>query len=377
MTDKISRFLASAQPETPCLVVDLDVIAGNYHALRHYLPLAEVFYAVKANPAPEVIALLAGLGSSFDTASRPEIEAVLAAGVAPGRISFGNTIKKLKDIAWAYERGVRLFAFDSEAELDKLAEAAPGSKVFCRLLMTCEGAEWPLSRKFGCEADMARALMLKARALGLVPYGLSFHVGSQQTRLDQWDLAIGRAAALFRDLAAEGIALAMLNLGGGLPARYRDDVAPVERYAGAIMQAMTDHFGNDLPQMITEPGRSLVGDSGILETEVVLVSRKSFADDERWVYLDVGKFGGLAETMDEAIKYRLQLVGGGEGPSGPVVLAGPTCDSADILYEKHQYQMPLSLKPGDRVRILSTGAYTTSYAAVNFNGFAPLKAYFV
>lgn len=375
MTAKILRFLAEEQPDTPCLVVDLDVIAENYNALRRYLPIAKVFYAVKANPANEVISMLVGMGSCFDTASRPEIESVLAAGASAERISFGNTIKKQKDIAWAYERGIRLFAFDSEAELHKLAESAPGSKVFCRLLMTCEGADWPLSRKFGCDAEMARDLLIKARDLGLDPYGISFHVGSQQTRLDQWDIAVGKTAMLFTALNEAGIELKMVNLGGGLPARYRDDVAPVDAYAGAIMDAMTKHFGNNLPQMIVEPGRSLVGDAGILETEVVLVSRKSYDDEVRWIYLDVGKFGGLAETMDESIKYRLQV--SRKGPTGPVVLAGPTCDSADILYEKYQYQLPLSLKEGDRVRFLATGAYTTSYAAVNFNGFAPLKAYFI
>jgi ornithine decarboxylase len=375
MTAKISNFLAAQQPETPCLVVDLDVIAGNYNSLRRFLPVAQVFYAVKANPAAEVISMLAGMGSCFDCASRPEIESVIAGGAVPERISFGNTIKKQRDIAWAFEQGVRLFAFDSEAELHKLAQSAPGSKVFCRLLMTCEGAEWPLSRKFGCEADMARDLLIQARDLGLEPYGISFHVGSQQTMLDQWDIAVGKTAMLFSALNEAGIELKMINLGGGLPARYRDDVAPVDAYANAIMNAMTKHFGNNLPQMIVEPGRSLVGDSGIIETEVVLISRKGYDDDARWVYLDIGKFGGLAETMDESIKYR--ILTDAEGPTGPVILAGPTCDSADILYEKNQYQMPLELKVGDKIRILSTGAYTTSYSAVNFNGFAPLKAYFI
>ncbi|HLN25290.1 MAG TPA: type III PLP-dependent enzyme [Patescibacteria group bacterium] len=375
MTAKISNFLAAQQPETPCLVVDLDVIAGNYNSLRRFLPVAQVFYAVKANPAAEVISMLAGMGSCFDCASRPEIESVIAGGAVPERISFGNTIKKQRDIAWAFEQGVRLFAFDSEAELLKLAQSAPGSKVFCRLLMTCEGAEWPLSRKFGCEADMARDLLIKARDLGLEPFGISFHVGSQQTMLDQWDIAVGKTAMLFSALNEAGIELKMINLGGGLPARYRDDVAPVDAYANAIMNAMTKHFGNNLPQMIVEPGRSLVGDSGIIETEVVLISRKGYDEDARWVYLDIGKFGGLAETMDESIKYRIQTEA--EGPTGPVILAGPTCDSADILYEKNQYQMPLDLKVGDKIRILATGAYTTSYSAVNFNGFAPLKAYFI
>jgi len=376
MTAKIYKFLAEQKPPTPCLVVDLDVVADNYAALNRYLPTAQVFYAVKANPAPEILAMLAELGSCFDTASRPEIEMVMEAGVSPDRISFGNTIKKERDIAWAFEQGISLYAFDSEEELEKLARSAPGARVFCRLLMTCEGADWPLSRKFGCEAEMARDLLIRARELGMEPYGISFHVGSQQTRLDQWDIAIGKTAMLFSELNARGIELKMINLGGGLPAHYRDDVAPVDDYSNAIMNAMTKHFGNNLPLMIVEPGRSLVGDSGILETEVVLISRKSYEEDVRWVYLDIGKFGGLAETMDEAIKYRLQ-VPGDASEAGPVVLAGPTCDSADILYEKNQYQMPMSLKVGDKIRILATGAYTTTYSAVNFNGFAPLKAYYV
>lgn len=377
MTEKISRFLAEVRPETPCLVVDLDVVAENYRLLRHFLPLAQVFYAVKANPAPEIVRLLQGLGSSFDTASLSEIDLCLACGADPERISYGSTIKKERDIAAAFARGVRLFAFDSEAELRKLAAAAPGAKVFCRILMTCEGADWPLSRKFGCEFDMARDLLILARDLGLDPHGISFHVGSQQTDLGQWDVAVGKTAMLFTALNEAGIELKMVNLGGGFPARYRSDVAGIDRYADAVMHAITRHFGNTLPGMIIEPGRSLVGDAGTLQTEVVLISRKSYDDDVRWVYLDVGKFGGLAETMDEAIKYRIRTPRDGKGPTAPVVLAGPTCDSADILYEKHKYEMPLDLAIGDRIEILATGAYTTTYASVGFNGFAPLKEYYI
>ncbi len=376
MTAKINRYLAERRPDNPLLVVDLDVVAGNYRSLRRFLPIADVFYAVKANPAPEILKLLTGLGSSFDTASRGEIEMVMAAGASAERISFGNTIKKQRDIAWAYERGVRLFAFDSEAELKKLAESAPGSRVFCRILMTCEGAEWPLSRKFGCEIDMAKDLLVMARDLGLEPYGVSFHVGSQQTQLEQWDVAVGKTAMLFTALNEAGVDLKMVNIGGGLPAKYRSEVAGVNDYANAIMRAMTDHFGNNLPKMIIEPGRSMVGDAGVIEAEVVLISKKSKDEDVRWVYLDIGKFGGLIETLDESIKYRIQ-VPERNGPSAPVILAGPTCDSADILYEKTKYRLPLSLKVGDKVRILATGAYTTTYAAVNFNGFQPLEAVYI
>jgi ornithine decarboxylase len=374
MTERIACFLAENRPETPCLVVDLDVIAEAYDVLRWYLPLARIYYAVKANPAPQIVAMLDRKCASFDVASRGEIELCLANGIAADRLSFGNTIKKEKDIAFAYQSGLRLFAFDSAFELDKLARAAPGAQVFCRILVACEGAEWPLSRKFGCGPEMAVELLRRARDLGLDPYGVSFHVGSQQTDLAQWDGAVGRAAEMFSLLAAADIELRMVNVGGGFPAHYRNDVPAIDGYARAVMAAITRHFGNHLPEIIVEPGRSLVGDAGIIQSEVVLIAEKGSADGRRWVYLDVGKFNGLAETMDESIKYRITTPGRA-GVSGPVVLAGPTCDSADILYEHTEYRLPLGLEVGDKLEILSTGAYTASYASVGFNGFSPIQTY--
>jgi ornithine decarboxylase len=373
LNPKIARFLALNQPQTPCLVVDVDAVERSYQLLRWHLPLAKVFYAVKANPAPEIVARLHSLGSNFDVASRAEIELCMAQGATADRMSFGNTIKKERDVAFAYEQGIRLFAFDSASELEKLGRAAPGARVFCRILVDCAGAEWPLSRKFGCTPEMAVDLLRQARDLGLEPYGVSFHVGSQQTDLTQWDSAIGRAARMFSLLDRAGIKLSMVNIGGGFPARYNRGVPGVVRYAAAVMAAMTRHFGNDLPEIIVEPGRSIVGDAGVIQSEVVLISMKGYDDHKRWVYLDVGKFTGLAETMDESIKYRIKAPC--SGAVGPTVIAGPTCDSADILYEKTEYQLPLDLKIGDKIEILSTGAYTSSYSSVGFNGFAPLKTY--
>jgi ornithine decarboxylase len=374
MTERISRFLAEHSPDTPCLVVDLKAIGEAYDGLCRHLPLARIFYAVKANPAAEIVAMLEDRGANFDVASRGEIELCLANGATSDRLSYGNTIKKEKDIAFAYQLGVRLFAFDSDHELDKLARAAPGARVFCRILVACDGAEWPLSRKFGCAPDMAVALLRRARELRLDPYGVSFHVGSQQTDLGQWDGAVGTAARMFSALAAADIDLRMVNIGGGFPAHYRGEVPRVEHYARAVMTAITRHFGNQLPEIIIEPGRSLVGDAGVIQSEVVLISEKGGDDDRRWVYLDVGKFNGLAETMDESIKYRIVTPERGAS-QGPVVLAGPTCDSADILYEKAEYQLPLGLCVGDKIEILSAGAYTASYASVGFNGFAPIRTY--
>ena len=372
MTDRIREFLRNRVDDGPVLVVDLDVVRDNYNAFAKALPDSRVFYAVKANPAPEVLSLLASLGSCFDTASVAEIEMALAAGATPDRISYGNTIKKERDIARAYELGVRLFAVDCKPEVDKIARAAPGSKVFCRILCDGAGAEWPLSRKFGCEPAMAADVLEHAHRQGLIAYGISFHVGSQQRNQHAWDRALAQSAAVFKECGERGINLSMVNLGGGFPTKYLKSVPSVRTYGSAIFRALRKHFGNRIPETIIEPGRGMVGNAGVIETEVVLVSKKSEEDEVRWVYLDIGKFGGLAETMDEAIRYPIRTPRDG-GETAPCILAGPTCDSADVLYEKQPYLLPVSIEIGDKLLIEGTGAYTSTYSSVAFNGFPPLK----
>jgi ornithine decarboxylase len=380
MTARIREFLRnrreSGQDTEACLVVDLDVVRDNYNAFAKALPDTRVFYAVKANPAPEVLELLAKLGSCFDTASVPEIEMVLAAGATAERISYGNTIKKERDIATAYGLGIRLYAVDCKAEVEKIARAAPGSRVFCRILCDGAGAEWPLSRKFGCEPAMAVDVLEHALRLGLEPYGVSFHVGSQQRNQHAWDKALASAASVFKECGERGMNLSMVNLGGGFPTKYLKNVPTVKTYGSAIFRALRKHFGNRIPETIIEPGRGMVGNAGVIETEVVLVSKKSEEDDVRWVYLDIGKFGGLAETMDESIRYPIKTPRDG-AELAPCVLAGPTCDSADVLYEKQPYPLPVSLEIGDKLLIEGTGAYTATYASVAFNGFEPLKTFHI
>jgi ornithine decarboxylase len=370
MTPKIARFLAQQQPATPCLVLDVDRVEENFRALQRVLPLVRIYYAVKANPARPVLERLVRLGSSFDAASWEEVSGCLDAGALPEAISFGNTIKKVSAIRSAFARGVTLFAFDSVEEVEKLAEHAPGARVYCRILVENEGAEWPLSRKFGTTIESARELMVRAGEMGLDPYGLSFHVGSQQTTTRAYEVAIAKVAMLFTDLTEAGVNLRMMNLGGGFPTRYRDPVPDIDQFGDAIMTSMTEHFGNALPEMLIEPGRFIVGDAGVVSAEVVLVSRRDPNDPVRWVYLDIGRFGGLAETEGEAIKYRIVTPHDGSA-MGPVAIAGPTCDGADILYEKSNYRLPLALRSGERVELLSTGAYVTAYASQKFNGFAP------
>jgi ornithine decarboxylase len=376
MTPKIARYLADHQPATPCLVFDVDRVDANFRALKNALPLARIYYAVKANPAPQVLERLVRLDSSFDAASYEEVQACLAVGAQPSAISFGNTVKKVSAIRRAFEIGINMFAFDSAEELEKLARNAPGSRVYCRIMVGNEGADWPLSRKFGTTVENARELMLRAGELGLDPYGLSFHVGSQQTSTATYEAAIGKVAMLFTDLREAGVKLRMMNLGGGFPVRYRDPVPGIDDFGDAILHAMTKHFGNALPDMVIEPGRCLVADAGVVSAEVVLVSRRDRDDPVRWVYLDIGRFGGLAETEGEAIKYRIATPHDGTA-TGPVAIAGPTCDGADILYERSNYRLPLALTSGDRVELHATGAYVTTYASQRFNGFLPLAEHYI
>ena len=364
--------------ETPCVVINLKTIKKNYQKLRENFPYADIFYAIKANPHEEIISMLNEMGSCFDIASRYELDKVLKLGVSPERLSYGNTIKKAKDIAYFYEKGVRMFATDSKDDLKNIAQFAPGSRVYVRILVeNTTSADWPLSRKFGCHPDMAYDLCIQARDSGLIPYGISFHVGSQQRDIGQWNDAIAKTKYLMDSLEEEEeIKLEMVNMGGGFPASYVTPANDLSEYASEISRYLEDDFGEERPRIILEPGRSLVGDSGILVTEVVMISRKNNTALFRWVYLDTGLFNGLIETLNESLKYPI-ITDKDEGCKkwGEVVLAGPTCDSMDIMYEDYKFSLPTNLKPGDRVYFLTTGAYTSSYASVEFNGFPPIKTY--
>ena len=369
---RIESHIHSATYERPTLIIDTDVVNDNYARLKAGMPEAHIHYAVKSNPHPDILKCLVAAGSKFDAASQGEIEMCLEAGALPMDISFGNTVKRVQDIQWAYQHGITIFAADAEEELEKIAKYAPNTKVFIRIIISSIEAEWPLSRKFGCNSSYAVPLMDYAVELGLNPVGLSFHVGSQTRHPYMWIDSLDSISAIWQQAREEGHNLWLLNIGGGFPAYYGVDITPPEDYCAAIMTAVKERF-EGVKYIMAEPGRGIVGSAGCIVAEVLLVSRKSPRDTIRWVYLNIGRFGGLAETECEAIKYQFLVPGKESSETSECIIAGPTCDSADVLYEDNKVMLPLDLKAGDKFIIKSCGAYTSTYSTVAFNGFPPLE----
>jgi ornithine decarboxylase len=369
---RLISYIEKNEFSRPTLLLDVDKVESNYLQLKAGMPGAHIHYAVKANPHPDILARLVSLGCRFDAASIGEIDLCLEAGAEPSHISFGNTVKRVQDIIEAYAKGISLFAADAEEELTKISMYAPGSSVFIRVLMYSTEAEWPLSRKFGCSSSMVIPLMHEARELGLNPVGLSFHVGSQTRHPHMWYDSLDSVAAIWHNALEEGFDLSLLNIGGGFPAYYGVDITEPVEYGRSIMTALQERFGN-VEYIMAEPGRGLVGSAGAIAAETLLVSRKHAEDPVRWVYLNIGRFHGLAETEAEAIKYQFLTPDCESNETSPCIVAGPTCDSADVMYETHKVEFPLDLTFGDRVIILNCGAYTSTYSTVAFNGFPPLR----
>ncbi|MCD2194482.1 type III PLP-dependent enzyme [Actinomycetospora endophytica] len=358
---------------SPRLELDLGVVEAAHRTFRDALPESETAYAVKANPHPAVLALLAEQGASVDLASRGELDACLLAGVPPERMSWGNPLKKPSDVRAAVAAGVHRFTTDAASDVDLLARLAPGADVTVRLGADDTGSATPFSGKFGVAPDEAADLLRRARDAGLRPHGLGFHPGSQQTDPASWRRGIAAAA---RAVESFGAPVAELNVGGGFPTPHAAGPVPdLSGCADAIRAALAEHadvpgVGSWRPHLVAEPGRALVAEAGVLVAEVVLVTERA---GRRWVYLDVGRYQGLAETEGEMIVYRLRTPGyPTAAPSGHVVLAGPTCDGDDVLYRHADVRLPLDLAAGDTVEFLGAGAYTSSYASVGFNGLPPL-----
>lgn len=357
--NKVLNFIASSDETPPYVLIDKDVVREKVSIISGNIRNSKVFYAVKANPDIEVLRFLNSLGIGFEIASEGELQILASLGVGAGRIITSNPIKTLKFLEKAVPYGIRYFAYDSIAEVEKLARYAPGCSVYVRLSVPNEGSEWPLSKKFGVELDEAVELLLYAKKRGLDPVGVTFHVGSQCNNVYNWNTAIDKARELWETAEQNGIGLSMLNIGGGYPIRYTKNVVDIATIEKKVDKLIGQKFPGDI-EIFIEPGRAVVGDAGVFVSTVLGKAKRG---DENWLYIDVGVFNGLMESIG-GIKYNY-VVGSRNEPK-PWTIAGPSCDSFDVIDRDVVLPEP---EVGNRILILSSGAYTISYAS-EFNGFS-------
>ena len=364
--DGLARLIEHGRDlATPYLLIDLAHVRANARRLQSAFPSADLFYAVKANPHPAVLRALAAAGCGFEISSEGELDQVLAVGGSSTIIS-SNPIKAPRFVGRAARAGVTAFAVDSPDELGKIAREAPGSGVYVRLLVDNSGSEWPLARKYGVGPSEAVNLLVQAADCGLIPRGTTFHVGSQCRVSASWAAALDVTAEVWENAAARGLALDFLSIGGGFPIQHLRPIPALEEIAEAVQHHIAARFPRDV-YLSLEPGRALVGDAAILGASVI---GKAQRHDGRWVYLDVGIFNGLMEAID-GFSYEIITAtndrSGDHLPRQNVVLAGPSCDSVDVIAESVAMA---DVAVGDRVQILNAGAYTLSYAS-HFNGWPP------
>lgn len=371
-TEKIRHFFQSHNYKRPILAIDLDIIRQKIQEFKKVFAQDTIYYAVKANPDPKILSLLNQQGAYFDVASRQEAELCFSIGIAPEKISFSNTIKKIYDIESVYNKGVRLFSTDSISDVEKLNRYAPDARIMVRILCDSEGAQWPLSKKFGCSPDMASALIKTIHHSALQFEGIAFHVGSQQNMPSAWNKAIETSALIAQFCQKNLIPFKALNIGGGFPTAYSQDTKALSEYYDVINQSLSRYFPKKRPEIMVEPGRAIVAEAGVICSQIVMIARKTLEQTETpWMFLDIGVFGGLIETMDEAIRYPISTYKD-DAPKIGFIMAGPTCDSVDILYQNTPYMLPQNLQERDFIFLEQTGAYTTTYSSVAFNGFEPL-----
>lgn len=357
--NKVLNYIASSDEQPPYLLIDTETVREKITTIGKNIKNSKVFYAVKANPDKEVLAFLNSLGTGFEIASEGELNILSSLGVEPGRIITSNPLKTFKFLDQAVSFGISYFAFDSMLEVDKLLRYAPGCNVYVRLAVPNEGSEWPLSKKFGVELDDALELLLYARERGLNPVGITFHVGSQCNNVYNWTSAIDKAKELWDLSEQRGLSLSMLNIGGGYPVSYTKKVVDIETIEKKIDKLILQRFPDNIDVFI-EPGRAVVGDAGVFVASVIGKAKRG---DDNWLHIDVGVFNGLMESIG-GIKYTYKV--GSRGEAKKWTVAGPSCDSFDVIDRDVLLPEP---EIGNHILILSSGAYTVSYAS-EFNGFS-------
>jgi ornithine decarboxylase len=371
--ESLLAHVATLDYPTPFFFTSRDILKQNYETFTSLFDDAEVYYALKANSDPKVLLYLDQLGCGFEAASAHEIDILLQLGVDPARIIYGTSIKPAEHIRRSFHNGVDRFAADSKEELAKIAEYAPGAKVFIRTIVDDKGSVFMMSERFGAPVSKAKELLLYARSLDLKLYGISFYVGSQAGYADKWSNGIGTIAPVIDELYAEGIQLEVINIGGGFPVPYANhkDAPKLPEIVANIHNAI--HQLPYIPRLIMEPGRGIVATSTVLVSEVIARNNR---DGRPWLCLDAGIYNALYEAMvhQGETQYDVHPLNPPTGPATPMMctIAGPTGDSLDIVVR--DAILPDYIGVGDHLIFENTGAYSVTMAS-RFNGFPSPELY--
>nr|WP_107796134.1 type III PLP-dependent enzyme [Nitrosomonas aestuarii] len=342
----------------PFLMVDSSIIRQKTRRFMAAMPRVRPHYAVKANPDHRVLKTLIEEGAGFEIASIAELDLLLELGVPAVEIFYSNPMKSRAYLEYAASKGVEWYVLDSVEELQKIVSVKPDAKMYLRIDTPNIGSDWPLAGKFGTHLADISFIIETAVKLKADLAGVTFHVGSQCRNPQNWRVGIERAVKVFTDMRQAGLNPRLLNIGGGYPVRHLKPIPSIEVIAEVINEAIAE-----LPEtfrIIAEPGRYLVSDSAYFVCQVVGTATRN---GKRWMYWDAGMFGGMIEVT-EGLNY--EVITDRTGNSVPWSIAGPTCDSVDILM--HDIMLPADIQEGDLIYVPNTGAYTTAYAS-NFNGF--------
>ena len=367
--------LSSISEKTPHFVFSKQRVKKRFEEFKKAFPQAEVCYAIKANSEPEILTVLNNSGSSFEVASMHELNYLKEIGVAPERIIYGSSVKPIEHIQYSHNFGITRYAADSFPELEKIASAAPGANVFVRMLANDTGSIFRFSEKFGTPKENIIPLLKHAKDIGLVPYGVSFHVGSQASNPQAWAHALNELAPVLNELQdVHGITLEVINIGGGFPCHYitTEETSDVEEIARYTLEAFSELPYQ--PKLLLEPGRALVADTGVLIASIIGRVERT---ENTWLFLDAGVYNGMFEAMAYQGSTRYPITSMRESyDSGEIMyaIAGPTGDSPDVI--TREALLPRDLEVGDKLIIHKVGAYTLP-AISPFNGFPRPDIYYL
>jgi len=355
---RVQEVLRAKEYQRPFLVIDTEIVRTKARRFKAAMPRVRPHYAVKANPHPDVLKALIEEGAGFEIASIAELDLLLSLNVPAPEIFYSNPMKSRQYVEYAAAHGVEWFVIDSVEELRKIVSIKHDAKLYLRIDTPNLGSDWPLSGKFGAHSPEITEIISVAALLKADLAGVTFHVGSQCLNADNWRIGIDRAKRVFNEMRLAGLSPRLLNLGGGYPVRHVKPMPSIETIADVVNTGLAD-----LPpyiKVIAEPGRYLVSDAGYFVCRVVGTATRA---GKRWMYWDAGVFGGVIETT-EGLHYQMKT--DRSGPLVPWSVAGPTCDSVDVMMRDQL--LPADLVEGDFIYLRNAGAYTTAYAS-QFNGF--------